>query len=285
MSRINVGNWNDFVTALTTAESGDEIYITNDIDAQNYMQDFNHSIHVADVAELTITCNNYTIKNITNLNFGSSDYSEIFLFTVNTHCNINSLNFSNVWLTARNTALFRTYNNSDNVVIISNCTINIKIKTVLAGGGGITLDNCMITFNQCTGRLGASSTAPSTSKYRYCWIRFNSWTEVPNGNDYPSFRYLNRCYLEGNLSFSTPTSVHSLFSCNSCCVNVSCNILGFDDLDTLILTSSDSLPNVINTTKIPYLVTESSTAKNKLVTDEQMKDAEYLASVGFDIIP
>lgn len=285
MATINVGNWNDFVTALTTAESGDEINITNDIDVQNYVQDFNHSIHVADIAELTITGNNYTIKNITNINFGSSDHSEIFLFTVNTHCNINNLNFSNVWLTAKSTALFRTYNNTENIIIISNCTINVRTKTVLAGGGGITFDNCMISFNECTGALGASGTAPATSKYRYCWIRFNHWREVPIGTEYPSFRYLNRCYLEGELSFRDPNNVHRLFSCDSCCVNVSCLILDFDDVDTLIETSSDSLPNVINTTKIPKLATKSSTSFNKLVTDTQMKDAEYLASVGFDIIP
>ena len=69
MATINVGNWNEFVTALTQATSGDEINITNDIDVQNYVQDFNHSIHVADIAELTITGNNHTIKNIANINF------------------------------------------------------------------------------------------------------------------------------------------------------------------------------------------------------------------------
>lgn len=285
MATINVGNWNDFVTALTTAESGDEINITNDIDVQNYVQDFNHSIHVADIAELTITGNNYTIKNIANINFGSNDYNEVFLFSINTHCHINNLNFSNVWLTSKSTALFRSYNNTNDIVIISNCTINIRTKTVLAGGGGITLDNCMITFNECTGALGASGTPATTSKYRYCWIRFNHWREVPIGTDYPSFRYLNRCYLEGELSFRDPNHVHQLFGCSSCCVNVSCLILGFDDVDTLIVPNSDSLPNVINKTKIPKLENESSTTQNKIVTDAQMKDAEYLASIGFDIIP
>lgn len=285
MSTINVGDWNGFVTALTQATSGDEINITNDIDVQNYVQDFTRSIHVADIAELTINGNNYTIKNIANINFGSSDYHEIFLFTSNTTCHINNLNFSNVWLTSKSTCLFRTYNNTFDKIFVNNSTINIKTKTQIGFGGGLVFENCMITFNQCTGTLGATQSAGANPKFRDCWIRFNDWHEVPIGTDYPAFRNLNRCYLEGNLAFRDPTAVHKLFGCSSCCVNVSCLILGFDDVDTLIETNSDSLPNVINTTKIPALATESSTTFNKLVTDEQMKNAEYLASVGFDIIP
>ena len=85
MATINVGNWNDFVTALTTAESGDEINITNDIDVQNYVQDFNHSIHVADIAELTITGNNYTIKKV--------EINLLFIITFTTFYSFFIINF------------------------------------------------------------------------------------------------------------------------------------------------------------------------------------------------
>jgi hypothetical protein len=55
------------------------------------------------------------------------------------------------------------------------------------------------------------------------------------------------------------------------------------------MSTSATAKNIINIDKIStdagYTITEaSSTNRNKCVTDEHMKDASYLASVGFDII-
>ena len=281
MATINVDSWDSFVNALTTAHDDDVINVTSNIDAQYYMETFTRAIHIT-ASNLTIEGNEYTIKNITNINFGNTDYLDVFIFAGN-NIKINNLNFSNVWLTSKNTCFASSNSNTVGNVTFSGCTINIRTKYPIFIGG-ITVNNCMITFNQCTGNIGNGQNAVTSAHYEYCWIRFNGWREVPSLS-FPAFRYLKRCYLEGDLAFHDNENVRYLFGCSSCCVNVSCEIRGFTNLDELIEVSSEALVNVINKTKIPALINEPETDKNKIVTDAQMKDSEYLASIGFDIIP
>lgn len=281
MATINVDSWDSFVNALTTAHDDDVINVTSNIDAQYYMETFTRAIHIT-ASNLTIEGNEYTIKNITNINFGGSDYLDVFIFAGD-NIKINNLNFSNVWLTSKTTTLARSNSNTVGNVIFSGCTINIRTKYPMFFGG-VTVSNCMITCNQCTGNIGNGIDSVNSPHYEYCWIRFNGWREVQSLTA-PAFRYLKRCYLEGDLAFHDKANVRYLFGCSSCCVNVSCEIVGYTNIDELIMVSSDALINVINKTKIPALINEPETAKNKIVTDAQMKDSEYLASIGFDIIP
>ena len=99
-------------TIITDLKAGNNSYIIAGLSESttiyfsyktgNYIYTSSATANALSVGTATLAFTQNQIKaNITNINFGSSDYSEIFLFTVNTHCNINNLNFSNVWLTAK----------------------------------------------------------------------------------------------------------------------------------------------------------------------------------------
>ena len=81
---------------------------------------------------------------------------------------------------------------------------------------------------------------------------------------------------------------------NNSCINLTIHSVHRPAIDTLIQPGGTSggtqSCNIINIDKITTdegyeLTEESSTTWNKCVTDEHMKNATYLATIGFDIIP
>lgn len=106
----------------------------------------------------------------------------------------------------------------------------------------------------------------------------DSYINIDSDNEYnfPLFnRVLNRCYLKGTLtSRDNALTMGYLTNC----------VINFDTTATVTITdNAQGTLSVYNTSKMPNC-TPANTTLFKGVTDSQLKDTNYLSSIGFDII-
>lgn len=112
----------------------------------------------------------------------------------------------------------------------------------------------------------------------------NSWihTEITRASASTNYEFntLTSCYVEGTIS-TTVENDNVLFcsSISDSVVNVETSLAGRINNNTPVAV------NVFNTTKAPNFIAKSGTETVTVgVTDSQLKNAEYLYSVGFNII-
>lgn len=294
----NVTDVSSLLTAVRECENGDTIEILADIDwnddaayALRSTTYFGGSSSSA-LNNVKVNGNNHAIYSMSALNIGAGTYGTFIFGVQGSQITVENLSFLNCDFSTKEVCIFGSTSTAN--TIVKRAVIQGMFKYAMFKGrsGGMILDSCMITCERSDGTplMPNSGTAPT---FRNCWIRFDSACAY-NGNKYVD--NLNTCYLEGSVRL-TPTSgtlTPKIFTkVQNSCINLSFNVPhasgGQTTIDDIIEPVTGGGVNVINVEKITtdegYGVTETdSTAMNKLVTDTHLKDASYLASVGFDII-
>ena len=86
---------------------------------------------------------------------------------------------------------------------------------------------------------------------------------------------------------SAPANLAVFRNVNNSCINTTISLQ--DETLASFINASDGeggpSPTILNTDKMTFLQGQTETNRFKLVTDAQMKDADYLADIGFDIVP
>lgn len=251
---IAVSTWAQFVTALET--SGDNtIELLADIDCN----DNPPTARIAVSGAKIVNGNDHTIYNIgcaqpiSNTIFGG--YSVSF-----NKCSIyNMTRFENYYI----------FNSSN--------TYPCKFTDCKITGGGINGISEYGHYTRCSlSWSNLKSYAFWRSQFNNSWVRMECvFNSAPTNHGLAN--ELISSYIEGKIiknftgSITTPIAGTTLKD----------SVINFETDSTGTTVASGVLTTVVNTTKAPNLVLGSGVVG---VTDAQLKNAEYLASVGFNIV-
>lgn len=285
MSTYNVSSMIGFIEAWERASGGDVIEVLADLHYDDVYDIVTSTISLnggTAVADVTINGNNHAIYNIANDRVQQSGAGRIVfgMNTSSTDIKINSLSFLNCNMGANGGAII----SGSTGTTIYNSVVQGRFKSSCFYGG-CTVKDSMITFDHCMGRTLSTTSANTSPKWSGCWIKFIDCAFTADSSYYAT--NLNTCYLEGTLGVTSSSDDPKMFNN----VNDSCiNITGFFHSPTIpnFCKYSVGSPSIINCTKLTSIhpLTEADSTTNvKIVTDEHMKDAEYLADIGFNIIP
>ena len=284
MATYNINTTQELINALAGVSGGDIIEINSDLDWNDVYETQRTMVTVNGgeaIDGLTINGNNHTLFNITKGLISSG--VAIFDFAGCTNVKIDSLSFLNCALGSSSKPIINCYGSCT----LKNSVIQGKFKGTMFRGSGMTVRDSMITVNYSTGSPVFSGAGGQNARYRGCWILLDHCTFEYASGGY--FAVVDTCYIEGNLGITSGPDDPKIFtSANNCCINCTVSPLQEPTLSGFISTATGEAgqsTNIINTDKIPALRDFESSTWVKLVTDEQMKDAEYLATIGFDIIP
>lgn len=294
----NVATFEEFVNALTSIDTGDVINITADLDANTWIPSYLTTFPLKcpsdehQIENVIINGNGHSIYNLSNSNASSDGLFKFFVLIGATHpdcIQINSLNFLNCSCFTDEKPIFSTNaqsNSSYGSIALNDCTL----QGVFNGGftkGNFWYNRCMITIRSQRGSftLGSDSYEPVLNQ---CWIYLNNISKVVVR---PVLKNVNQCYVKGSINYaalSAATALTIALKCENSCINVDADVTGFSfnvPLSTLVTQrASTSKLTIVNTDKLNGAT--ASTAANLIgVTDEQMRDAEYLFNIGFDILP
>ena len=282
MPVINITTMQGFITALQGITSYTTLEIMNDLDFNEVVSQITESTinipssYTNPTIDITINGNGHAVYNVEGGNFNPT----VFRFMNCQNVVINDLSFLNCHITKNTTMLISANTTSTNTITINNAVI----QGMFYGHpfSATTLNDCMITFSLCNGIMGYQY-----CQFNRCWIKFDRCTAkaASAGIIYNC----NQCYFTGEIGYSNMSSSHKVMgSIVNCCVNVTFNLINSSTMTTQqIFGALQGMINIINKEKI-HLVQQSEledTTYIKLITDEQMKNANYLAEIGFDIIP
>lgn len=286
MATWNVSTARQFIDAILGVNSTDTIEILTDLDWNEVLESQRTTVQMSSgspVTDVTINGNNHAIYNIDRSMLGSA--SSVFSIPSNSSGIVfNNLSYLNVHL-----------NGTTRCAIWSTSNTNTKfnggvIVARVAGSlftGTCDVNNMMITFDVAsTGNIMYTGTV-NTVKYYNCWIYIRELTFTPSSSNKIACD-CTRCYFKGGITQQGTAQLGTLFDrLNSCCINVQIPLNANCLLNAIMkpATSGEILPSILNSDKIIGDITDTSTALSIMVTNEQMKNAEYLASVGFDIVP
>lgn len=285
MSTYNVSNMAGFIEAWSRVTGEDVIEVLADLDFNDVYDTVTSQVKMNNgtaVADVTINGNNHAIYNLANDRVSSLGAGRIIftMNTSNTDIKINNLSFLNCNMGAYSGSIMWISPGTT----IYNSVIQGRFNNTCFYGTGIVKDS-MLTFDHCAKRTLSASAANSSPNWIGCWIKFNNCTFTEDSSYYAN--NLSTCYLEGQIGVTSSSGNPKMFNN----VKDSCiNIKGFFDSPTITnfckySTGSPSIVNCTNLTSINPLTEADSTEYVKIVTDEHMKDAEYLAEIGFNIIP
>ena len=276
MARYDVSTWEQFVQAWRDTIGGDIIEVNADLDVNDAIPPSEIDDHSGDNhGTVTINGNGHTLYNLS----GGNPYSGvIFDSTYQLHV-FNRLNIQNMDLTRPS---FLGYS-SDSRVVFNDCNIQGRASGVPFFQGYVTLNRCTCTFTNTT-----SVITESNGNFTYCWIWLKNCRKTWDGSGKALVRHLNTCYIKGDVTYRNGESVYSdtAEDVQNCCFNVTITASQFSGVtaDYFCYNASGKL-TIINIDKLPSGTTASADPQAIAVTDEQMKDADYLASIGFDIVP
>lgn len=286
MANYNVSNMVQFINALTSLTDGDTIDVNADLDYNDVFLDTQESIRVPTAGyatNCTINGNNHAIYNIDNTLFQQGGFNIFNVYAQ--HLRVNNLSFLNCNM-AKAGAIFN-FQFTNNTDIIFNGGV-LQGKFMYAPfrcyGGSVMFNNYMITFNQSKGKL-SGDTATNSVTFRFCWINFDNCELADTSGVRFILANLDTCYVKGMIK-SSSTGLFSFFGgyTSNCCFNVNLgNSHNISSLDTIFSNTGDFI-NIVNADKVNTEEPLESTTHNILVTDAQMHDAEYLASIGFNIV-
>jgi len=255
-----VTTWTEFVTAYKDSNVN-EIDIMNDLDCNNDLP----TSQIAQRGTKTIHGNYHTIWNLST----GTVVNNALIYTAGYYLTWEKTNFNNI---SRIEAYPVFSAESSRWAVFNDCTFVGNCPNRIVNNA--ILNRCTITHT------GSNLQTPFSSvQANYCWIRYEHKRNLDNGN--AEFSALNSCYVEGKITTDL-SSYNSIFdfsyTMDSCVINV----------ETSLPTSISSNPSttrpvtVFNTDKITNYRGSLSIVKG--VSDEQMKDASYLSSVGFNIV-
>ena len=276
MARIDVSTWAQFVQAWKDASGGDTIEVNADLDV-------NDSIPSSQINDrenggrgvVVINGNGHTLYNLA----GGNPYSGVIFDSTYQQHQFNKLNFQNMDLTR---PAFLGYSNSS-YVLFNDCNIQGRASGVPFFGGYITLNRCTCTFTNTT-----SVITDNNANFIYCWIWLKNCRKTWGGSGAALIRHLNTCYIKGDVTYGTDSEIYSdaVEDVQNCCFNVTINASTFSGVtaDYFCYNANGAKITIINKDKLPSSTTASADPQAIAVTDEQMKNATYLASIGFDIV-
>lgn len=282
MAVVQVSSMQEFISALNGVVSFTTIEVMSDLDFNDVVNQITEdyisipSDHTNLTSDITINGNGHAVINVEGASFNPT----VFRFMNCQNVVINDLSFLNCHITKSTTTLISADTTSANTITINNSVIQGKFYG--HPFGSCTLNDCMITFSQCQGIMG----------YQYCyfnrcWFKFDKCTA--RATSAGIIYNCNQCYFTGVVGYTNmSTSTKVMGSLNNCCVNVTFNLVNSTAMTTQqIFGAVQDMLSIINKEKIQLTVSSEleDTTYLKLITDEQMKDAEYLASIGFDIVP
>lgn len=282
MAVVQVSSMQEFISALQGVSSFTTIEVKSDLDFNDVVNQITEQVinipsdYTNLTSDITINGNGHAIINVEGANFNPS----VFYFRNCQNVVINDLSFLNCHITRSTTTLISATSTSANTITINNSVVQGKFYG--HPFSSCTLNDCMITFSQCQGIMGHQYCI-----FNRCWFNFDKCTAsaVSAGIIYNC----NQCYFTGVIGYTNmSTSTKVMGSLNNCCVNVTFNLVNSGAMTTQqIFGAVQDMLNIINKDKIQLVVSSEleDTTYLKLITDEQMKDAEYLADIGFDIIP
>ena len=266
MAEYKVSTWKDFVNAYTVAEAPEETERTIEIMADLDCNDMPFSNSISNSANVKLTINGNQ-HNIWNISTESVVGGALIRNGSNKILTWNKVNFGNI-------------NRIENYEIFAgNSNAGMEFYDCTFVGKGFSLANssrfyrCAITW---TGRR-VSGVVSTTVNYYNCWLHFEIVYTKQNNNI--EFYNLDSCYLEGKIEGADDT----ITTAAALAVTINNSVINIDsNLTRDKLSQSCQYVSVFNTTKMPN--STSNNANLKGVTDDQMKDANYLSSIGFNII-
>jgi len=299
MATYNAANMVQFNEAIKSCTDGDTIEVLADLDWNDVVDNVTATIKLGNVTTpftthgVVINGNNHRIYNMTGNRISSQTYGTYIYDFHSSKAQINDLSFLNCDFGYKDTVIiFSSGSTTD--ISINNCVLQGRFKyTMFKGRNGSTfnLNNCMITCNwsDYSPFKTATGIAPL---FNYCWIRLTDYNAYNAGTGVSYAENLNGCYIDGKLNYvSSGNTPRFLYAVQNSCINVEVNAYQTNDIDVFIVPATGATAcNIINIDKISTysgyeLTEEDSSTMNKCCTDTHMKDANYLASVGFDIIP
>lgn len=288
MAIFNINNMLEFKNRIALAADGDVLNVTADLDYNTLPSEETRTpITLPAVHEIVVNGNGHALLNASLGVTGST----IFFNAGNGEITFNEMNFLNV-----NINRFPSYflsSNSSGKITVNDCTFQGTFYGgVCCGSSNNTLNRCKLTLHNDVLNGDFSMVDYSTpSRWNECWIRLeNCWIGY-NQSQSKLLAHLDTCYVEGKVQFGTATSADSLRivvgTYTNCCFNV--ELQNFDNQEKRLIDffNRSTVPDkisIVNTDKIRFF-TDSQDTRLVAVTDEQMKDAEYLASIGFNIVP
>lgn len=288
MATYNVNSAHEFCSAIAGAQSGDIIEINSDLDWNDEVESVTETIMLSGgdtITGLEINGNNHAFYNLTAGMLPTTGSGiHIFSFGNSTAIKINGLSFLNCNMGSKTTHIINCLGGCT----ISNSVIQGKFKST-PFYGNIQVRDSMITVSRGTGQSLSGGSGTTSPKLKYCWIRLDDCRWEYNSNVGSVYAYnLDTCYIEGKLSIvSAPANLAVFRNVNNSCINTTISLQ--DETLASFITASDGeggpSPTILNTDKMTFLQGQTETNRFKLVTDAQMKDADYLADIGFDIVP
>lgn len=288
MAIFNINNMLEFKNRIALAADGDVLNITADLDYNTLPSEETRTpITLPAVHEIVVNGNGHALLNA-SLGVTGSTY---FFSAGNGEITFNDINFLNV-----NMNRFTSYflqSNSSGKITVNDCTFQGTFYGgVCCGSSNNTLNHCKLTLHNDVLNGNFSMLNYSTpSTWNECWIRLeNCWIGY-NSSQSNLLANLYSCYVEGKVGFGTATATSDLrivaARYSNCCFNV--ELQNFDNqekrlIDFFVYSSVPDKISIVNTDKIRFF-TDTHDTRLIAVTDEQMKDAEYLASIGFNIVP
>ena len=276
MARYDVSTWEQFVQAWRDTVGGDIIEVNADLDVNDNIPDSEIDDHEGESrGTVTINGNGHTLYNLSG---GNAFSGVIFDSTYQRH-EFNKLNFQNMDLTR---PAFLGYS-SASYVVFNDCNIQGRASGVVFFQGYIGFNRCTCTFTNTT-----SIITEDNANFVNCWIWLRSCRKTWDGSGAALIRHLNTCYIKGEVTYRNGESVYSdaVEDVQNCCFNVTINASQFHNVtcDYFCYNASGKL-TIINMSKLPEGTLASADAQSVGVTDAQMKDADYLFDLGFDIVP
>lgn len=273
MARYDVSTWDEFVTAWKTVDGNDIIEVNADLDVNDNIPSsaismVNHAV----AGPVTINGNGHTVYNVSG--GGGTVFSNDYHATT-----INKLNFQNINLT---TPIFRGYS-YENRLYFNDCNIQGR-DTALFFDGYINFNRCTLTLTNTRSQITPDYN--NEVYFNYCWIYLRNCKKTWNGGDTPLIRHAYTCYIKGEIDMTGITNTNIVSNVNNSCVNVTVTGVTATSLRlTKYVYDSSGLLTIVNISKLNADTALSDESLVKGVTDAEMKNAEYLAGIGFDIVP
>lgn len=264
MPTTQVRTWNEFVEAyksnVGTTSEPHTIEIMADLDCN----DNPPTERIATSGATIINGNYHTIWNIST---GTVLNNYIFYLSNATSLTWNKVNFNNI---SRNetSAVFCGYSGSYRMNF-NDCTFVGKGPRLFINA---LLTRCAVTW------INGFDTPFSGINANYTWFHLEIKRNLQNAN--VEFGQLNTCYLEGKIEPGT-SSVTSMGNIGS---QINNSVINIETPLTITrpTTTQATINNIYNTDKITFTNPYTTDIG---VTDAQMHNAAYLASVGFNIVP
>lgn len=251
---IAVNTWAEFIAAYENNSDG-TIEIMADLDANDNLPDTSYMRPISK----TINGNGHTIYNISTQAVISQP---IFRSTGNS-------------LVINNTNFYNCYRIENQPIFWGSSTYRAQFNDCKIVGRGLQYITSQGTFQRCSFSWAGvkAADAGTNNSFYNCWLKIDH--ERASNSSSALFGTLNNSYIEG----SVRQTAEGTFTLKPS-ANLESSVINIETTATAATFPSGNT-SVYNSTKSPNF-TDSGNCVG--VTDAQMKNAAYLAGIGFNIV-